>query len=400
MGIFNKLLNQQSSLSEPSQWFTSLLGGSSTYAGKKVTEESAMAYTAVYAAQKVIAETIASLPLPVYQRLEGGGKERAPNHYLYHILHDQANSEMTAFTFKELIQHHILSWGNGWAEIEYDRAGRVRGLWPLNPSHTWMERNQKNKKLEVYTILPDGQAVKLPRERVFHIPGLGDGLVGKSPIRMHQETIGLGKAVEEFGARFFGDGANPGGIVEYPGRMSDEAYERFRKDIREKHSGLGKSHRLMVLEEGLKYHQTGIPPEEAQFLETRKFQLGEIARIYRVPPHMIGDLDRSTNNNIEQQSIEFVVHTIRPWLVRWEQAIKMQLIPLHQKKKYFAEFLVDGLLRGDIKSRYDAYAVGRQNGWLSSNDVRAMENQNPIPNGDVYEVNGNMKPLGSDQGGD
>ncbi|MDC3414275.1 phage portal protein [Terrihalobacillus insolitus] len=383
-------------LSSPSQWMTGLLGGSGTIAGKRVTEESAMNYTAVYAAQKVISETIASLPLPVYQRLEGGGKERAPNHYLYSVLHDQANSEMTAFTFKELMQHHILSWGNAWAEIEFDRAGRVRGLWPLNPANTWMERNEKTKKLEVITILPDGQGVRLPRGRVFHIPGLGDGLMGKSPIRMHQEAIGLGQAVEEFGARFFGNGANPGGIVEYPGRMSDEAYERFKKDIREKHSGLGKSHRIMVLEEGLKYQQTGIPPEEAQFLETRKFQLGEVARIYRVPPHMIGDLDRSTNNNIEQQSIEFVVYTMRPWLVRWEQAIKMQLISTEQKKKYFAEFLVDGLLRGDIQSRYEAYAIARQNGWLSANDIRDLENQNPLPEGQgggEYLVNGTMIPI-------
>lgn len=395
MGIFNQILNQSSGLSNPSQWFTGMFGSSSTTSGVSINEENAMSITAVYAAQKVIFETIASLPLPIYRRLEGGGKERAPNHYLYSVLHDQANEEMTAFTFRELMQHHLLSWGNAFAEKEIDGAGRVRGLWPLNPAQTIVERNPRTKELEYVTITPDGKSFRLPRHRVFHIPGLGDGIVGKSPIRMHREAIGLAKATEEFGARFFGDGAKPGGIVEYPGRLDDKSYERFKSDIRDAHTGLSKSHKLMILEEGLKYHQVGIPPEDAQFLETRKFQLNEIARIYRVPPHKVGDLDRSTNNNIEHQSIEFVVDTIRPWLVRWEQATRMQLFTPEGRKEYFAEYLIDGLLRGDIESRYNAYQTGRQNGWLSADDIREKENMNPLPNGQgkIYLVNGNMIPI-------
>lgn len=207
-------------------------------------------------------------------------------------------------------------------------------------------------------------------------------------------------ATEEFGANFFGQGANPSGIIEYPGKLSDQALQRYKQEVRAAHEGLSNRHRIMILEEGLKYHQVTIPPEEAQFLDTRKFQIAEIARIFRVPLHMLAELDRSTNNNIEHQSIEFVVHTIRPWLVRWEQAIRMKLFtPLERQKGFFAEFLVDGLLRGDIESRYSAYAVGRQNGWLSANDIRELENMNPIPGGDVYLVNGNMMPAGQAGGG-
>lgn len=402
MGIFNRILNQTSTLSNPNEWLTGIFGGTKTTSGVSINEENAMSITGVYAAQKVIAETVASLPLITYRRLEGAGKERAPNHYLYELLHDRPNAEMTAFTFRELLQHHLLSWGNAFAEKQFNGAGQVVGLWPLDPSATIVERNSQTKELEYFTRTPDGKTHKLQRWQVFHIPGMGDGLVGKSPIRIHREAIGLAKATEEFGARFFGDGANHKGIVEYPGRLDDEAYNRFKESIQEAHSGLSNSHRLMILEEGLKFHQTTIPPEDAQFLETRKFQISEIARIYRVPPHKIADLERSTNNNIEHQSIEFVVDTIRPWLVRWEQAIKMHLIP-DSRKDLFAEFLVDGLLRGDIKSRYEAYAIARQNGWLNADEIRSMENQNPQPDGQgqVYLVNGNMVPIKqAGEGGD
>lgn len=395
MGIFNQLINQSSTLSKPSQWLSGMFDGSQTNSGVSVNEDNAMSSSAVYAAQKVIFETVASLPLSMYKRLEVG-KERDTDHHLHSLLHDQPNEEMTAFTFRELMQHHLLTWGNAFAEKEIDGAGRTIALWPLNPAKTIVERNTRTKQLEYTTITPDGQSFKLPRERVFHIPGLGDGLVGKSPIRLHREAIGLAKATEEFGARFFGSGATPGGIIEYPAALDDEAYERFKKDTRDAHSGLSKSHKLMILEQGLTYKQVGIPPEDAQFLETRKFQLNEIARIYRVPPHLIGDLEKATFSNIEHQGIEFVVHTIRPWLVRWEQAIKMQLIPSSEKKKYFAEFLIDGLLRGDIKSRYEAYAIARQNGWLNADDIRDLENQNPLPEGQggrEYLVNGNMIPI-------
>jgi HK97 family phage portal protein len=408
--IFSNLAKwfKNSTLANPSGWLTKWFYGSGpSHSGVTVNENTALYSTAVFACVRILSETIASLPLPVYKRLREGGKERDPTHPLYNVLHDQANEEMTSFTWRETMMGHVLTWGNAYSEIEWGNDGHVKGLWPLRPDKTWPERNPKTNRLEYFTILPDGTTVKLPKERILHIKGLGfDGLVGYSPIRMAREAIGLSLATEEFGARFFGNGAHPGGIVEYPGKMSDEAYRRYKEEVRDAHEGLSNSHRLMVLEEGLKYHQVGIPPEDAQFLETRKFQKSEIASIYRVPPHMIADLDRSTNNNIEHQSLEFVIHSMRPWLVRWEQEMKMKLlITPREKRRFFMEFLVDALLRGDIKSRYEAYQISIQNGWNNRDEIREMENQNPMPDGQgkKYTVNAATVPLdqlGNLKGGD
>jgi hypothetical protein len=228
---------------------------------------------------------------------------------------------------------------------------------------------------------------------VWHLRGLSsDGLVGLSPIQLMRQAIGLGMATEEFGARFFGNDARPGGVLQHPGVLGNEAFERLQSSWETRHGGLSNSHRVAILEEGMQYSQIGIPPEDAQFLETRKFQVTEIARAFRVPPHMLADLERATFSNIEHQSIEFVVHSIRPWLVRWEQSIQQQLMLDRDRQKYFAEFVVDGLLRGDTVSRYQAYATGRQNGWLSANDIRTLENMNPVDGGDIYLVPLNMVP--------
>lgn len=362
-----------------------------------VNEDSAMRVTAYLAAVKIISETVGSLPLITYQKLEPRGKARAPNHPVYEVLHDIANEEMTAFQLRETIQGHAVSWGNGYAEIQRDRGGRVRGLWPLLPDRTWPERDPTTKKLRYRTTLTNGEQVILPFENVLHIPGFGfDGIVGYNPVILAKEALGLSLATEEFGANFFGQGATPSGIVEYPGKLKEEAYQRYKKDVRTAHEGLGQAHRLMILEEGLKYHQVTIPPEAAQFLETRKFQVAEIARLFRVPPHMLAEMDKATFSNIEQQSIDFVVNTLRSWLVRWEQQIGMKLFTASERRRgFFSEHLVDGLLRGDIKNRYNAYAIARQNGWYSVNDIREKENENPVEGGDTYSMNGNMVPIDS-----
>lgn len=385
---------------EPPEWVSSLSGWM-TATGLHVTPETALQITAVFACVRVLAETVASLPLPVYRRLENGGKERARDFYLYPILHDLPNTEMTSFELRETLMGHLGTWGNAYAEIELRPGyGRAKALWPLRPDR--MRVRRRNRNLQYVYRLPDkvgGRTVVLPAERILHIHGLGyDGLVGYSPIHMARQAIGLAMATEEFGARFFKNDATPGGVLEHPGELSDSAHKRLQESWEEKHSGLEKSHRLAILEEGMKFKDIGIPPEDAQFLQTRKFQVIEIARMYRVPPHMIMDLERGTFSNIEHQSIEFVVHTIRPWLVRWEQRIKQDIFLPGERDTYFAEFLVDGLLRGDIKSRYEAYSIGRQNGWLSANDVRELENQNPIDGGDVYLIPLNMIPAG--QAGD
>lgn len=359
--------------------------------GVSVNETSAMKYSAVYSAVRLISETIASLPCIVYERLDTGGKTRAPKHPLFKMLHDTPNSEQTSFTYWEQVMVNLLLWGNAYSEIQFDGAGRPVALWPLLPDRTKPIR-APDQSLQYETLLPEGKMVRLPSYSVLHIAGLGfDGLVGKSPIQMTKEAIGLGLATEQFGASFFGNGAKPGGVIEYPGKMSETGRKNLRESWELMHKGLGKQHRVAILEEGAKYQALAVPPNDAQFLETRKFQITEIARIFRVPPHMLGDLERATWANVEQESISFVVNTIRPWLVRIEKALGFKLF---EDPKYFAEFLVDGLLRGDTKSRYEAYAIGRQWGWLSADDVRGLENMNPLPNkqGQQYLTPLNMIP--------
>jgi HK97 family phage portal protein len=295
---------------------------------------------------------------------------------------------MNSFEFREMLMGHVLLRGNFYAEIEYDKEGKIVALWPLNPDMMTVYRTEAGERLYEY-MLPDGQKKIFLPEQVFHLKAFSqDGLVGTSIIQAAKNAIELAQAAENYGISFFKNSARPSGVLTYPGRLSEQARENLRKSIQAQYSGLSKAHRIMVLEEGMKWEQIGISPDDAQFLEIRKFQVEEIARIFRVPPHLIGHLERSTYSNIEQQSIEFVVHTIRPWLVRIEQSINSQLLLDDERKLYFAEFKVDGLLRGDIESRYRAYSIARQYGWMSANEIRELENLNPLPPdvGDTYWV--------------
>jgi HK97 family phage portal protein len=379
--------------------FRFLFGGSTS--GKTVNEFSAMQTTAVYACVRILAETIASLPLQVY-RYTPAGKERYYEHPLYYLLHDEPNPEMSSFVFRETLMSHLLIWGNAYAQIIRNGAGRILALYPLLPDKMEVNRDDHGEIYYIYTKTTDenpnikkyGQ-VLLRREDVLHIPGLGfDGLVGYSPIAMAKNAVGMTLACEEYGASFFANGANPGGVLEHPGVLKDPA--KVRDSWNEVYRGANNAHKVAVLEEGMKYQQIGIPPEEAQFLETRKFQINEIARLFRIPPHMVGDLDKSSFSNIEQQSLEFVKYTVDPWVVRWEQALQRSLLSTADKAHYFIKLNVDGLLRGDYQSRMTGYSVGRQNGWFSANDIREMEDMNPIPDtegGNLYLVNGSMTKL-------
>jgi HK97 family phage portal protein len=364
----------------------------STSSGKTVNELTAMQTTAVYACVRILAETIASLPLHTY-KYTASGKEKTPSHQLYYLLHDEPNPEMTSFVFRETLMSHLLLWGNAYAQIIRDGRGQVLTLYPLLPDRMTVDRTSSGQIY--YEYRKDTGYVILRPEEVLHIPGLGfDGLIGYSPIAMAKNAIGMAIATEEYGAKFFANGANPGGVLEHPGVVKDPA--RIRESWNAVYQGSGNAHRVAVLEEGMKFQSIGIPPEQAQFLETRKFQINEIARIFRIPPHMIGDLEKSSFSNIEQQSLEFVKYTLDPWVVRWEQAMQRALLSPGEKKDYFIKFNVDGLLRGDYQSRMNGYAVGRQNGWMSSNDIRELENLNRIPEelgGDLYLVNGNMTKL-------
>ena len=373
-----------------------------TTSGKPVNEKTAMQTTAVYACVRILSETIASLPLHVYQYRDDGGKELVHDHPLYYLLHDEPNPEMTSFVFRETLMSHLLLWGNAYAQIVRNGAGRVMGLYPLLPDKVEVERDERGKLYYIYhrnsdenpTFKQSGDYI-LRQEDVLHIPGLGfDGLIGYSPIAMAKNAVGMTLACEEYGASFFANGANPGGVLEHPGVLKDPA--KVRESWNSVYRGVNNAHKVAVLEEGMKYQQIGIPPEEAQFLETRKFQINEIARLYRIPPHMVGDLEKSSFSNIEQQSLEFVKYTLDPWVIRWEQSLQKALLLPGEKCGYFIKLNVDGLLRGDYQSRMTGYAVGRQNGWLSTNDIREMENMNPLSEeegGNLYLINGAMTKL-------
>ena len=373
-----------------------------TTSGKPVNERTAMQTTAVYACVRILAEAVASLPLHVYEYQEDGGKKLVHDHPLYYLLHDEPNPEMTSFVFRETLMSHLLIWGNAYAQIIRDGAGRVLGLYPLLPDKMDVQRDDRGNIYYVYSRNSDENPmfkeygdIRLKAEDVLHIPGLGfDGLIGYSPIAMAKNAVGMTLACEEYGASFFANGANPGGVLEHPGVLKDPS--KVRESWNSVYRGVNNAHKIAVLEEGMKYQQIGIPPEEAQFLETRKFQINEIARLYRIPPHMVGDLDKSSFSNIEQQSLEFVKYTLDPWVIRWEQSLQRSLLLPGEKGKYFIKLNVDGLLRGDYQSRMNGYAVGRQNGWFSANDIREMENMNPIPDeqgGNLYLINGAMTKL-------
>ena len=403
MGIFSGLFRSRD---KPQNRTTgsaySFFFGSSS-AGKRVNERSAMQMTAVYSCVRILAEAVAGLPLHLYRYKEDGGKEKAIDHPLYLLLHDEPNPEMSSFVFRETLMTHLLLWGNAYAQIIRNAKGEVIALYPLMPDRMTVDRDRDGKLYYEYTVSTDdaptvkGTVVRLKPSDVLHIPGLGfDGLVGYSPIAMAKNAIGMAIACEEYGAKFFANGAAPGGVLEHPGTIKDP--QRVRESWQSTFGGSGNANKIAVLEEGMKYTPIGISPEQAQFLETRKFQINEIARIFRVPPHMVGDLEKSSFSNIEQQSLEFVKYTLEPWLVRWEQSIQRTLFSPEEKKRYFAKFNVEGLLRGDYASRMSGYATARQNGWMSANDIRELENMDRIPaeeGGDLYLINGNMLPLGN-----
>ncbi len=397
-GLFHSRDKPQNSMNGSRYSF--LFGG--TTAGKPVNEQTAMQMTAVYSCVRILSETVAGLPLHVYRYNDTGGKEKILQHPLYKLLHDEPNPEMTSFAFRETLMSHLLLWGNAYAQIIRNARGEVLALYPLMPNKMTVDRDSNGRLFYLYqrstedapTLGKDSQVYLDPSD-VLHIPGLGfDGLVGYSPIAMAKNAVGLAIATEEYGAKFFANGAAPGGVLEHPGTIKDP--QKVKESWNAAYQGSTNAHRVAVLEEGMKYQAIGISPEQAQFLETRKFQINEIARIFRIPPHMLADLEKSSFSNIEQQSLEFVKYTLDPWVVRWEQAMCRALLSPSEKPTVFIKFNVDGLLRGDYASRMSGYATARQNGWMSANDIRELENLDRIPaelGGDLYLINGAMTKL-------
>lgn len=380
--------NPSTSLSNPAAWLASLFG--STKTGVSVNEDAALNFSAVYAAVRIISETLASIPLNVY-RFDGETRIKAVEHPVQYLLTDTPNSVSSAFTFRETMASHLVLYGNAYAKINFNNAGRPVALIPMHPS-------------DVKVKLVDGEKIFLFRDKetyldyeVLHVVGLSfNGLTGKSPLQVAKEAISIGLAAQEYGARFYSNGANTGGVITAPGRLSLEAINRLKQSWNRANSGLDNSHGTAILEEGMKYEKVGLDPEAAQFLQSRKFQVNEIARIFRIPPSYLADLENSsTRANVEQQAIQFVRDCVQPYVRRFEVELNRKLFRDTETDLY-CYYSLEGIMRGDLKGRYDAYAVARQWGWLSVNDIRDLENLNPIEGGDVYLTPLNMVQTSED----
>ena len=366
--------------------------------GEMVDERSAMQIATVYACVRLLAESVAGLPLHLYRYTDDSetGKELARDHPLYNLLYYLPNPEMSAFTFRETMMTHLLLYGNCFAQIIRDGKNGILGLYPLLPENVEIDRDERGEIYYIYHSYSDetpGETNKdlhFRKDEIFHVPGLGfNGLVGFSPIAMMKNALGTTLAVEKYGASFFKNGAQPSGVLESPVILKDPS--RLRDQWQQAYGGANNAHRVAILEQGVSYKPISLPPEDSQFLSTRQFGVNEICRIFRVPPHMVQELSHATFSNIEHESINFVVHTLMPWLVRFEQAIIKDLLLEEERTTYFPKFNVDGLLRGDYQSRMQGYATGISNGFLSPNDVRDLEGFNRIPEekgGDDYYLNG------------
>ena len=390
VGFLSGLFEPQPQIEQRSLESLMAMGwGSGTAAGVSVTPDNALASSTVYACVQILAGSVAQMPLKLYQRMDRG-KECADQHPLYFLLHDRPNPEMSAFVFKEALMLHLLTWGNAYAEIEWGADGYPVALWPLLPDR--MEVERKNGQL-TYIYRPDFvRPVPLAAWQVFHIPGLGfDGVVGYSPIRVQMETLSSERAQMQYGARFFGNGARPSVVLKHPARLTPEAAARLRSNWNELYQGVANSHRTAVLEEGMGIETLSIPPEEAQFLQTRQFTKREIAAFYRVPPQMIGDLETATYASAEQFSRDFVVFSLGEWLTRWEQQIALRLLVGDESRTYFPQFVRDALVITQTGERFQAYATAIQSGIMTPNEARDKENLNPLPGGDDLLLPLNMQ---------
>lgn len=398
MAILSSLLSKRPvnvAVTSEKAWNPALwnLIGSQSNSGVNVNEETALNYSAVFNAVTLYSGTISTLPLRLLIE-KSNKKTPAVDKSIYHVMHTRWNKYMTAQVGREVLTAHVLTWGNGYAEKIFDKLGNIVELWPIPPNKIRPEMVDGEL---VYIIQVEGQQIILPREKVLHIPGLGfDGFVGYSVIGLARESIGLGMAMEQFGSHFFGNGTHPGVVVEHPNKLSEAAHKNLKDSLVSKYSGLGNAHKLLLLEEGMKLHAVGIPPEDAQFLESRQFQIPEIARWFNLPPHKLKDMTKSSFNNIESEQVSFVTDSILPWIVRFETNFNMQLLADRDSKKgYYFKHVVEGLLRGDTKARAEFYTKMFQIGSMSPDEIREKEDLDPIADGSGkrYFVPLNYVPL-------
>lgn len=380
MGAISRLIEQRFNLTSPPQWFVDWVGGGKTATGITVTESKALKYTPFWAAVRIISGTLAALPFMVYSRLDSGGKNRETKHIVYRLLHDRPNEFMDAVTFQETRQAHVLCYGNGYAEIQRNGAGKPLALWPLMPDKT--QRKAKDGVFYYEVKNNAGEIFYLPDYNVLHIKGLGfDGYTGYNVVSFHKEAIAYGIGVKEYGARFFGNDASPGGVLEMPSSLSDTAFKRLKKSWLANQGGLSNAHRIQILEEGLKYNKIGVDPKQAQALEVQKWNVDDVSRIFQIPPHKLGSMEFSKFNNVEQLNLDFVATTMLYWFKKWEQECNYKLFMPSEQNRLFCEILYDAILRADIKTRYEAYNTGRMAGFLNVDEIREYENMNPLPDG-------------------
>ncbi|NNF65978.1 MAG: phage portal protein [Gammaproteobacteria bacterium] len=390
--LFRSFENPATPLSDPANWLLDAFGQKSA-SGVRVNESAAMQYSAVSACVLVLSESVAQLPLSLHRKA-GTKREIASDHPAHRLMRDEPNDDMTSFTFRSTLQGHATTWGNGFAFIVRDADNRASRLIPLLPDRTFVRR--VNGQVVYRTVL-DGSSVDMGQFEVLHIPGFGfDGLTGYSPIQLQREAIGMGIAGQQFSGKLFSNGGSISGVLTHPNHFKDpDARKAFANAWNNAYTGIDNARKTAVLEDGMEFKPIGMPATDAQLLESRKFSRTEICGWYRVPPHMIGDLEKATFSNIEKQDIFFVKHTLLPWLQRWEQELNRKLLPEGQKDSHFFRFNVDGLLRGDSKSRAEAYQIAINTGYLTRNEVRELEDRDPIDGLDTVLEPLNMAPVGS-----
>lgn len=390
MGILTALFQKPAEQrTYPPQWLVDWWDASPVTSGVKVSETTAFKYVAFYSAVDFISRGLGQLPLKLYKRVSDDERQEATSHRQYQMAHTRPNPEQTAFIFRSTMQSWCLRWGNAYAEIQR-KNGLPEALWHLRSDRVTARRNKVGKI--VYDVFSDAGVVDrtLSAENMLHIRTMGDGMVGYSPVRLFRESIGLGLATEKHGAAFFGNNASPGGLLEHPARLSDKALANLKASWKGVHGGPENAFKPAILQEGMTWKQTAIPNEDAEFLKTRTFQIGDVARMFHVPPHKLSELARATFSNIEHQAIECVQDCYDPWLVNWEQECDFKLLRPVEQKKYYHEFTTAALLRGDTKSRFTAYGQAIKDGWMTRNEVRKKENMNPLEGLDEPLVPMNM----------
>ena len=380
------------SLTSPPQWLLDYLGTGETVSGESVTVTGSLSVPAVLGAFTILAEDTASLPLILYRRMKRG-KERASDNPYYALMHDRPNPEHTSMLFREFILGHMLGWGNFYAQIIYDGRGQAQELWPLSPARMEVFRDENGERKYLYTRENDSKRAFRASD-ILHIPAFGfDGLVGYSRVSMARNSIAMAFSAEKYAGRVFQNDARPSVLVKHPGSLGDKAYERLQESWNLSYQGAGNAGKAAILEEGMDVTTIGFPPKDAMFIEQQEWSVTQVSRVFRIPPHMLGQVNRSTSwgSGIEQQELGYLSHTLRPWLVRIEQQLNKDLLLEAERKLYFYEHLTDGMLRTDIVARFSAYAQAITNGWMTRNEAREKENMNPLDGLDEPLVPLNMQ---------